>query len=481
MFIFSSPLVVMGQVNTLDKMKSTNSQTFEDFKKKQTAKFENFKKDKQLEFAKFLEQKWKKFNLLAGREAPQLPEPVDPPVAEPIDTLPDIEIPTLPEITPAPEEQPILLPETPIIPDSVVYEKVDIEFLGHKLTVNYDKALHIPLPQITEAKIAAYWTEMSRGSFDELVYQCLSIKNELQLNDWGYYLFIKTLAEAIYPPDRKNEKIAFTAFILDNSGYKVRMGRDSDYKYLSLLLAVKDQIYMKSYFVFSDEKYYLADGDAESSIYTYDEWKEDAGKNAMHLTVKEPLKASKQFYTKTIATKALGDSLEIIYNPQLKEFYNQMPASDLAVSFNSECSEEVANSLKTNIGKRLEDKSKTEQVATLLQFMHEGFAYMTDNNQFGHEKFFFYEESFIYPYSDCEDNAILFAYLIRKLTGLKVIGLLYHDHAATAVQLDEDTDGAFVMYKGEKYTICDPTYSGAQVGQSMPQYLDVAAQIIEIK
>jgi hypothetical protein len=473
--------VVTGQVDNFDKMKNKNSQNFEEFKKTQTTRFENYKKEKQLEFAAFLEKKWKEFNLFAGSELPELPEPVDPPVAEPTDTLPNQEIPALPVVVSLPEEKPIPLPDVPVIPDNVVYNKVNVEFLGHKLTINYDKTFNLALPQITEDKIAAYWKQMAQGSFDEFIYQCFLIKNELQLNDWGYYLFVKTLADTIYPPERKNEKIALTAFILDNSGYKVRMGRDADYKSLLLLLAIQEHVYQKSYFVFSDEKYYLVEGEIEASMYTYNEWKEDNKKNGMSLILKKPLKASNSYQTKTIVTRALDGEIEIIYNPQLKEFYNQMPTCDVAVSFNSECSEELAHSLKTSIGKRLEGKSKLEQVATLLSFIHEGFPYMTDGNQFGHEKFFFYEESFIYPYSDCEDNSILFAHLVRKLTGLKVIGLLYHDHVATAVQLDQYTDGAYVLYKGEKYTICDPTYVGARIGQSMPQYLDEPAQIIEIQ
>jgi hypothetical protein len=474
-------LTVKGQAGDFDKMRNKSSQSFEDFKKKQTAKFENYKKDKQLEFAKFLEKKWEEFNLFAGYELPRLPEPVDPPVAEPADTLPNQEIPALPSVIPLPEDKPLPLPDIPVIPDNVIYDKAKVTFLGHQLTVSYDKTFHIALPQITEDKIAACWKQMATGSFDELIYQCLSIKNELRLNDWGYYLFVKTLAAAIYLPDQKNEKIALTAFILDNSGYKVRMGRDAGYKHLMLLLAIQDQVYQKSYFIFSNEKYYLIEGETGSSMYTYNEWKEDNKKNAINLIIKEPLKASTQYQTKTIETQALGGGIEITYNPQLKEFYNQIPACNLSVSFNSECSEELAHSLKTNFGKRLEGKSKFEQVAALLNFMHEGFPYMTDDNQFGHEKFFFYEESFIYPYSDCEDNSILFAYLVRKLTGLKVIGLLYHDHAATAVQLEQHTDGAYVLHKGEKYTICDPTYLGARVGQAMPQYLSESAQIIEIQ
>jgi hypothetical protein len=475
------PLIAMGQADDFEKMKNKSSQVFDDFKKNQATKFEDYKKEKQLEFAKFLEQKWEEFNLLAGKEAPRLPEPVEPPLAEPVDTLPDVEIPALPAIVPLPEETPAPLPDVPVIPGNVVYNKVNIEFIGHKLTINYDKTFNIALPQITESKIAAYWRQMANGSFEELVYQCLLVKKELRLNDWGYYLFVKTLAGAVYPSGQENEKTAFTAFILDNSNYKIRMGRDADYKQLVLLIAVKDQVYSKSYFVFSGEKYYLPEGKFKSSIYTYNEWKDDNTKNAMLLTINAPLKASTQHQTKVIETQALGGGVEIAYNPQLKEFYDQMPSCDLVVAFNSECSEDVSRSLKANFSKRLEGKSKSEQLASLLSFMHEGFPYMTDDNQFGREKFFFYEESFIYPYSDCEDNSILFAYLVRKLTGLKVVGLLYSDHAATAVHLDQEIDGAYVVHKGEKYTICDPTYIGARVGQAMPQYLNESAQIIEIQ
>jgi hypothetical protein len=474
-------IAIMGQQDNFNSMKNKSSQTFDDFKKKQTAKFDDYKTRKQFEFANFLEQKWEKYALMTGKEKPELPEPVEPPVADPADTLPDVEIPVLPAIIPLPEEKPTPLPEIPIVPDNVVYNKVTLEFAGHKLAINYDKKFNAFLPQITEDKMADFWRTMAGGSFDELIYQCLLIKKELRLNDWAYYLFVKTLAANIYSPSQKHEQIAFIAFILDNSDYKVRMGRDGDYKNLLLLLAVQDQMYKKSYFIFSDEKFYLIEGELGSSIYTYNEWEKVSGKKAMNLAIRESIKVSGQYQTKVIETQALGGSLEINYNPQLKDFYNQMPDCDLAITFNSECSEELSVSLIAAIRKRLEGKNKLEQVAALLNFMHEGFPYMTDNNQFGYEKYFFYEESFIYPYSDCEDNSVLFAYLVRKLTGFPVVGLLYHDHAATAVKLDQDIDGAYVMHKGEKYTICDPTYLGARVGQAMPQYWNESAQIIEIR
>ena len=90
----------------------------------------------------------------------------------------------------------------------------------------------------------------------------------------------------------------------------------------------------------------------------------------------------------------------------------------------------------------------------------------------------FPEETLFYPYSDCEDRAILFAYLVRKLTPLEVVGLLYSDHVATAVKFSSYVAGDSRMYQGQRYVVSDPTYIGADVGMEMPQYKDAMPEII---
>ncbi|MDL2252174.1 hypothetical protein LJC12_04920, partial [Odoribacter sp. OttesenSCG-928-J03] len=149
--------------------------------------------------------------------------------------------------------------------------------------------------------------------------------------------------------------------------------------------------------------------------------------------------------------------------------------------FNSECSETITASLKEEFTKKLRGLSEVEKVSKLLCFMHQHSPYMEDYQQFGFEKFFFFEEYFSYPYSDCEDNSILFAYLVRKLTNCKVIGLEYDDHVATAVRFEEEVNGSYIVFNGEKYVICDPTYFGAPIGKYMPGYQNKKAKIIEIR
>jgi len=102
----------------------------------------------------------------------------------------------------------------------------------------------------------------------------------------------------------------------------------------------------------------------------------------------------------------------------------------------------------------------------------------TDGGQFGREKYMLPEETLFYPYSDCEDRAILFAYLVRKLTNLDVIALHYPNHIATAVNFSDKIKGDAIKYRGKRYVICDPTYIGADIGRAMPKFRGVRPKVI---
>ncbi|MDR1348574.1 MAG: hypothetical protein LBJ63_09155, partial [Prevotellaceae bacterium] len=97
-------------------------------------------------------------------------------------------------------------------------------------------------------------------------------------------------------------------------------------------------------------------------------------------------------------------------------------------------------------------------------------------------KWNFAEETIASAYSDCDDRAILFAQLVRRLLGLPVVLIYYPQiHLATAIQFDNPTtEGDYVMVDGKKYLICDPTFIHANLGMSMPDLRNVAVEIIKI-
>ena len=127
----------------------------------------------------------------------------------------------------------------------------------------------------------------------------------------------------------------------------------------------------------------------------------------------------------------------------------------------------------------VQGKNEADAANILINFVQTAFQYQRDEQQFGYEKPFFVEELFYYPYSDCEDRAMLYSYLVRKLLGLDVVLLDYPDHIATAVRFKGNVGGDYVMVGGQKYIVCDPTYIGASIGMTMPQFKTVAAKVLK--
>lgn len=131
-------------------------------------------------------------------------------------------------------------------------------------------------------------------------------------------------------------------------------------------------------------------------------------------------------------------------------------------------------SLLAQVNEQIRGCSEKEAVARILHFVQYAFDYATDREQHGYEKPYFIEENFYYPKNDCEDRAILFAFLVHNLLGLDVHLVQYPGHECTAVNFSTtQMNGDGYMYKGKAFYICDPTFIGASIGQCMPGYRNV--------
>ena len=53
-------------------------------------------------------------------------------------------------------------------------------------------------------------------------------------------------------------------------------------------------------------------------------------------------------------------------------------------------------------------------------------------------------------------------------------------NSSTAIRFNEDASGAYFQLDDGKYFCCDPTYIGADVGESMPDYAGKSAKIIRL-
>ena len=176
-----------------------------------------------------------------------------------------------------------------------------------------------------------------------------------------------------------------------------------------------------------------------------------------------------------------GNELKVqtVVNKNQIDFYLDYPQCDVVIHYKTPMSEELRASLYPQLKKAIEGKSQKDAANLLLNFVQTAFQYKTDGEQFGYEKPNFPDETFYYPYCDCEDRAMLYSTLVKELMGLDTILLDYPNHIASAVRFTEEIPGDYVQLEdGTEYLICDPTYIGAPIGTCMDQYKNVAPEVI---
>lgn len=139
-----------------------------------------------------------------------------------------------------------------------------------------------------------------------------------------------------------------------------------------------------------------------------------------------------------------------------------------------ELREDVVRQVKEQL-KGLDPMKAADKLLALIQF---GFNYKSDDSYHGFEKPYFFEEILFYPYSDCEDRAIFYSYLIWNSLGLETDLIAYPNHEATAIRAERVWGGEdYYLKNTEKFFISDPTYQGGPTGSCMPSCRDVKPTI----
>lgn len=498
---------------------------FDDFVKQQQKEFDDFVSEQNKEFAKFLKETWKEYDLQKPVKRPQRPEPVKPvsfdrkkPVAKPqeikIGEVTRLPIPVVaPSATFSPSLGKTPVPAIPGGKDSTVGSEknsavkpvknsaakpaiksdvqpdvttpakrsssgMEFSFYSENCVVSASLRNRLTLKGIAEKDISAGWETLSRSNYQPLIDDCLTIKKENSLNDYGYLLLTRKVAAELCGSVHSDEIALMQMFILSQSGYRVKVARMDNR--LTLFYASDNMIYATCFITLNGVTYYRFDTSPNktNSIYTYNRDFANA-KNTVNMNIDAPQMFSGTYVTKVLQAKAYPSvKVSSKVNSGLVAFYKDYPQCDFSVYVGAPVSQEVQQTVLPPLKAVIEGKKQSEAANMLINFVQTAFDYKTDGDQFGYEKPFFVDELFYYPYSDCEDRAVLYSYLVRTLMGLDVVLLEYPNHMATAVCFDENIDGDYVTVGGKKYIICDPTYIGASIGLAMSQFKNVAAKVL---
>ena len=478
---------------------------------KEKAEFQEYKDKQDKEFADFLKGHWSDFDTYSGKVrikepkpklAPvfvQVPPPASPkpapiqvtpvpiPVAPALPTpAPVVIAPTIPPA--APIVQPVLPPPLPQIkPVPITADSMEIVFFGNIVRFNFDpqwKSYRLPGGAKPEA-MSAFWTMMSGSKFEPTIQTVKDARRDLKLDDWGGVTLWRSVAQALQP-ERKSEQNLLLWYFLVKSGYDVRLGYAGND--VHLFVAMKQPVYATKYTKVGEQTYYAAlamdHGDSIRSFYTYE---------ASYPSKLKPLdiQSAATIFTKSISAqrtlafeyKGKQIKFNVPYDRRLVEYLETFPQTEFELYFDTMGSSILRNGLLAELKKYTSTMNEAEATEFLLTFVQLAFPYKTDDAQFGREKYLFVEQSIYYPFNDCEDRSILFAWLTRELVGIKVIGLLYPGHMTTAVALKQiKPEWSTVEYQGKRFVIADPTYIGADLGMAMPSYNKLKpTRVVDVK
>lgn len=486
-----APVLAMAQIT--DEFDDFAPQTsFDGFRQNMEQRFSEFQDTMNSRFAKELSRQWIEYECFDGEVRARKPKPAQLPVAPQQHRVSSDELPAGNIQESAPEPKPVRpIPESAPTPEaspapeattSSLMSLAPLTFFSQQLSCVCPKQYaDLQLDGITEKSVSAFWKALACEGFNEFVQQCRSQQAQLQLNDWGLFELAKSYGQQIFG-DNYAAQTVFTVFILNQLGFDARVGRVGGQ--LVCLLPSACKMYAVSFIRNNDAPLYVFSlypkPTREGSVFTYNAQFPQA-KNTIDLHIRKPLQLANKPADKTFAARFCGESISVPVNERIIRFYETYPQADLAIYAGAQPDVNWSERMKGALSSALDEKNDFEKVALLLSFLHKSFPYQTDDEQFGKEKTFFCEENFYYSANDCEDRSVLFSYLVRNLVGLDVILLDYPDHIATAVHFnDPSVAGDYYLYQGKKYIVCDPTYIGAFVGETMPQYKNIKADIIEI-
>ena len=486
-------------------------QEFDDFLRQAQSEFESYEKQINYEFAETLRNQWEEFQVFKGEDVPVRPKPVAP-----LAVTPDTDMtPYVIQGTPVPEENSLMAISGHI---TIRVVRKCIEWKGKTLSEedrmnarkaigNYaDKSRVMPKPlkkmltfynvpvsidvpaEYTEYKmkgnsegdVADFWSYLTASEFEYVVSQVAKDADAKGLENWGLFRYIETISENVFPSTKADEKNVFTAFIANQLGLDVKVGRTNEN--LVTMVAIAQQVYEWMSIRIGNRKYYFRHGDEDlKSLYSYSTpFIQETAQINLLKSMPDHLSPPAKIQTRVLRSTAFDCEISVPLDTNLCHYISDFPKVRCDIPAMTDVGEEFAKSIYDAIYPKIQDKSQYEAVSILMKFMHNDFEYATDQDQFGYEKPFFCEENFLYPYNDCEDRSILFSYLVRHLLGMDVILLDYPGHITTAIAFDEDINGSYLEFEDKKYFVCDPTYLDSRPGMAHYSYKNIGCNILKI-
>lgn len=368
-----------------------------------------------------------------------------------------------------------------------VKQHIKVSYFGDTLEIPTNGQLQVQLQQpVNEQALKEFYAGLLTKDFQPLINSLLDYRKEKQLDDWLFYQLIRRTAQQLSPKADNYERYTlYKWYFLVKCGYNAQ------------LAFVHDKLL---FYVQSDENIYdiplfTLEGKQYVCLNIHDFGKIDFDKDKLQKVDLPVIGAEHPFSyrvrqipdikTSTYAEKLLvfhyknaEDQYKVRFNPNLEKMFTNYPSVDFETYFNIPLSRETYGSLIPGLKKKLGRMKQERGIDYLMHFTRYAFMFQTDQENFGKEKRLSPEQTLLNSKSDCDDRVALFYYLVKEIYNLPMIVLVYPSHVTVALEL-ENPVGTPIVYKGKKFSVCEPTPQRLDlpVGRLMPELDAVAFQV----
>lgn len=339
----------------------------------------------------------------------------------------------------------------------------------------------------TAAETTRFYNYVSAGQYAPLIASLKKYQEKYDLNDWIYYQLIRKTAEQISPKaDNYFRYTLYKWFLLSKCGYDARLAIGND----QVIFYVRNEENI------SDIPFFMIDGEKYMCLNYHDYGKLFKQADAyvpVNLSIPEAKNAFSykvtrmpDFKPENYAEKDVEFSyrqkiyhFKLKVNEDVQAIFKNYPGVDFETYFNIPLSRETYSSLVPILKSNLKGMDQKKGVDYLMRFTRYAFLYENDEQNFGTEKRLSPEQTLLNKYSDCDDRAALFFYLVKEIYDLPMVALLYPTHLTMAVQFDKPV-GEFITYKGKKYSFCEPTPQAQdlKIGQIASKLKNIRYEIV---
>ncbi|KQS36410.1 hypothetical protein ASG14_10855 [Pedobacter sp. Leaf194] len=364
-----------------------------------------------------------------------------------------------------------------------------VDFYNGTFNFSADSSIIVATPlNATSETVNSFYNTINAGNYAGLTTALTAYREKYKLNDWIYYQLIRKTAELLSPKLKNySQYTLYKWFLLNKCGYDARLAVGNG----QIIFYVKngEDISDIPFFMVDDNKYMCLNYHDYGKLF-----QQSGAYKPVRIAIPEGVNSFSykvtrmpDFKPETYSEKDVDFSykhqtyhFKLKVNDAVQAIFANYPGVDFESYFNIPLSRETYSSLIPILKNNVKKLDQKKGVDYLMRFTRYAFLYENDQDNFGREKRLSPEQTLLTKYSDCDDRAALFFYLVKEIYNLPMVALLYPTHLSMAVQFDKPVKGDYLIYQGKKYVFCEPTpqLQDLKVGEIATKLKDVEYKIV---